>query len=104
MFDLGGWDRLTDVIPTEKAAEVDQVFDNVQHTLEKAGSKGWVEVYKVRAYLAPWDDDMAAEIVRNLKKYCPDHRPCLTAFGIGDKQLAINGMRLEVEVTANIKE
>ena len=53
-------------------------------------------------YVAPWDDAVATEVVRNLRKYCPDHAPALT--GIGVQQLAIPGMRLEIEASAHVKE
>jgi enamine deaminase RidA (YjgF/YER057c/UK114 family) len=54
------------------------------------------------AYVAPWDDALAGELVRNLKKYCPDHAPALTCFGVA--KLAIPGMRVEIEVKAHVKD
>ena len=39
----GGWDRLTESIPREIRAQVDQAFENVEHTLRIAGATGgWV--------------------------------------------------------------
>jgi enamine deaminase RidA (YjgF/YER057c/UK114 family) len=70
--------------------------------LKEAGGKGWSEVYKVWVYVAPWNDALMPELVRNLKRYCPDHAPALTGFGV--QQLAIPGMRVEIEVKAHVKE
>lgn len=98
----GGWDRATGKVHADKAQEVDQVFENIEVALKDAGGKGWDEVYKVRAYVVGWDDELAQHMVRNLRKYCPNHAPALT--GIGVARLAIDGMRVEIEVTAHVKE
>lgn len=95
----GGLDRITEEFPEALADEVDQAFANVEHALQKAGGSGWEQVYKVRIFVSPWSDEMLGELIRNLKKYCPNHRPALTAVGVAK---LYNNMRLEVEVTAHV--
>lgn len=99
----GGWDRLTEAFPAEIAKEVDQAFDNVQHTLEHAGGKGWEQVYKARIYIVSGEtasfEEIAGEVIRNLKKWCPNHQPLLTAVEV--KRL-YNDMKIEVEVEAHL--
>lgn len=41
-------------------------------------------------------------LVVNLKKWLPDHQPILTCVGV--KELALEGMRLEIEVIADVEE
>ena len=41
-------------------------------------------------------------LVRNLKKWMPDHQPILTCIGV--KSLGLEGMRVEVEVVAHDEE
>ncbi|TVY84461.1 2-iminobutanoate/2-iminopropanoate deaminase [Lachnellula suecica] len=96
----GGWDPETDVIPTDIALELDQIFKNVQLTLTSAGGKGWSQVYKVRIYTTRYDDEMMGHIVRNLKVWCPDHKPIATGFEVS--KLAFDGMRVEIEVKADV--
>ncbi|PKS06075.1 hypothetical protein jhhlp_007909 [Lomentospora prolificans] len=40
------WDRLTELIPEDLGKEIDQAFDNVEHTLRKAGGMGWEQLYE----------------------------------------------------------
>ncbi|KAI8813054.1 Endoribonuclease L-PSP/chorismate mutase-like protein [Cladochytrium replicatum] len=95
----GGWDRITEGIPSDVGAEVDQAFANVEHALKQAGGDGWSQVYKVRVYCAPFDAEVVGHFVRNLKKYCPDHQPLLTGVGVS---ALYNNMRLEIEVAAHV--
>lgn len=80
--------------------EISQAFANVQHTLEHAGSKGWEQVYRVRIYLVSLDNDSLELVVRNLRKCCPNHQPILTVVGV--TKLALEGMRIEIEVAAHL--
>ena len=96
----GGLDLTTEVIPSDLESEVNQAFANVQHTLEHAGGKGWAQVYKVRIYAEPLNEEMLELVVRNLRKHCPNHQPLLTVVGVS--KLALEGMRIEVEVGAHL--
>lgn len=95
----GGWDRITEEIPGDLGKEVDQAFENVQHTLQQAGGKGWEQVYKVRCYCAPLSAEVAERFIGNLKKYCPNHQPLLTVVGV---QGLYNNMHIEIEVAAHL--
>ena len=97
----------------ELFAQVDRAFSNVEATLQSAGSKGWGDVYLARMfYVVPgeyggeeWKRGME-EVVEVggevLRKWCPGHRPLLTAVEV--KGLAAEGMRVEVEVEAMLLE
>jgi len=80
--------------------EIDQVFDNVEHTLQKAGGKGWEQVYKVQCYVDPLDSKVLEHLVHNLKKYCPNHEPLFNLFGVA--ALGIPGMHVEIVVAAHL--
>ncbi|SPO07328.1 related to L-PSP endoribonuclease family protein [Cephalotrichum gorgonifer] len=95
----GGWDPITEKIPEDLAQQVDQAFANVELALKKAGGKGWSQVYRVRAYFAPFAPEAVERTVENLKRYCPDHRPLLTAVEV--KGL-FAGMGFEIEVEAHV--
>ena len=96
---LGGWDRQTEAIPTDFEAQIAQAFENVEHTLQHAGGKGWEEVYSVRTYTLEIDEEAIGLLAKYLKKYCPNHQPLLT--GVAVKELAF-GMKVEIEVVANV--
>jgi len=95
----GGWDRITEEFPQDLGQEIDQAFENVEHTLRKAGGKGWEQVYKVRAYFAPATPEAFEHSIRNLRKYCPNHQPLLTAVEV---KWLYNNMRIEIEVAAHL--
>lgn len=54
----------------------------------------------MRGYVAPWKDELAGHIVRNLRRYCPNHQPLLTVVGV--QSLAFEGMHVEIEVVAHL--
>lgn len=72
----------------------------MQHALIKAGGKGWSQVYKVRLYCAPFSKELMSHLVRNLRTWGPAHQPILT--GVGVQALAMEGMVLEIEVSADL--
>lgn len=78
--------------------QIDQAFANVEHALQQAGGKGWEQVYKVRCYFL--SIECAPDLIRNLRKYCPDHQPIFT--GIGVASLAFSEMQIELEVCAHL--
>jgi enamine deaminase RidA (YjgF/YER057c/UK114 family) len=98
----GGWNPETSEISTDLDEEIDQAFANVDHTLKHAGGKGWSQVYKVRIYLTDLGEPSLVAAVRNLKKWSPDHQPTATCLGVN--QLALPGMRVEIEVIAHDEE
>jgi enamine deaminase RidA (YjgF/YER057c/UK114 family) len=61
-----------------------------------------VQVFKIRVYTTDINERAVEALVRNLKKWCPEHRPILTAVGV--RQLGLEGMRVEVEVEAHDPE
>jgi enamine deaminase RidA (YjgF/YER057c/UK114 family) len=100
----GGWDRVTEEFPKDLGEEVNQVFDNVQHTLEKAGGKGWDQVYKIRVYVSKNAEssflDAMGHVIRNLTQWCPNHEPLLTAVEVAG---LYNDMRIEIEAEAHLR-
>ena len=50
----------------------------------------------------PLDDEARVAMVRNLKEWCPGHRPVWTCVGVG--ALALGEMEAEVEVVAHDRE
>jgi enamine deaminase RidA (YjgF/YER057c/UK114 family) len=98
----GGWDRATgEIVSVEWAPQIDQAFENVDVTLKDAGGKGWSQVYSARIFVAPLDmENGAPNLVRNLKTWCPDHKPLLTVIGVD--RLAFDGMKIEIEVSAHL--
>ena len=101
----GGWDPETGAIepPTSKAAietQVAQAFSNVDLTLRNAGSKrGWSDVYLARIYFVDLETPgLFEKTVECMKQWCPDHRPVVT--GVTVQGLALEGMRIEIEVEA----
>ena len=100
MKTTGGWDRITEEITRDLGKQTDQAFANVEHTLQQAGGKGWEQVYKVRCYVVTLNMEGAEHLVRNLRKYCPNHQPLLTAVGV--QSLAFPDMRIEIEVAAHL--
>ncbi|PVI02670.1 YjgF-like protein [Periconia macrospinosa] len=98
----GGWDPLTSEIPTDLDEEIDRAFANVEHCLKDSGGAGWCEVYKIRLYLTDMSEQAVVAAVRNLKAWNPNHRPILTCIGV--TKLGLPGMRVEVEVKANVQK
>ncbi|KAI1134984.1 Endoribonuclease L-PSP/chorismate mutase-like protein [Hypoxylon sp. FL0543] len=93
----GGWDRKTVEVKPDVLEEVDQAFENVEHTLKHAGGKGWSQVYRVVTYHT--DIKATSErVTQNFKRWMPDHMPTWTMVGV--KQLGLDSMHIEVEVEA----
>jgi len=79
---------------------MDQAFDNVEHTLQKAGGKGWEQVYKLTVYVDPVDPKAVERLIYNLRKYCPNHQPLVSLFGVA--ALGLPGMHVEIVVEAHL--
>ncbi|KAL2821462.1 YjgF-like protein [Aspergillus cavernicola] len=98
----GGWDPMTFEFALEINAQIDLAFANVERCLKDAGGKGWSQVYRVNSYHVPIDNEALAAMVRNFKKYMPDHQPIWTCVGVS--RLGEDDMRVEIEVVAHDPE
>ncbi|KAL9111350.1 MAG: hypothetical protein Q9227_004227 [Pyrenula ochraceoflavens] len=98
----GGWDPNSGVIERETNAQIDLAFANVERCLKDAGGKGWSQVYRVNSYHIPLNDEALEAMVRNFKKYMPDHQPVWTTIGV--TRLGEDDMRVEIEVSAHDPE
>jgi len=79
---------------------VDQAFSNCALALTHAGGKGWSEVYKIRMYIVKRNEEYLGVLTPLLRKYCPDHCPLITVIEVAG--LALEGMRVEIEVEADL--
>lgn len=82
--------------------EIDQAFKNVDYNLRDAGGKGWSQVFRVNSYHTDMSDDALRHMVKNLKEWMPNHKPLLTCVGV--TQLGLEGMHIEIEVSAYDEE
>ncbi|RSH90284.1 hypothetical protein EHS25_001618 [Saitozyma podzolica] len=98
---VGGWDpsKSSATCPREINAQIDQAFENVDLALKTAGGKGWEQVYKVRSYHVPINGEALEAMVRNFKKWMPNHAPLWTCVGV--PRLGEDDMRVEIEVEAH---
>lgn len=94
----GGWDRITEKIPSDIEKQIEQAFENVEAALKTAGSKGWEDVFSLTSHHMPMSDKAMEIMVRLLKKYCPNHQPIWTSLGV--PALAFPDMKVEIEVRA----
>ncbi|KAI9658511.1 MAG: hypothetical protein M1831_003949 [Alyxoria varia] len=103
----GGWDgkqkevNFADLIRPELMQEIDQAFENVEINLKHARGKGWSQVYRVVTY----STDIKSQhqhIVRNLKKWMPEHYAVWTELGV--KELGSEAMHFEIDVEAYDEE
>lgn len=79
---------------------MDRAFANVDLALQTAGGKGWSQVYKINMFYLELDEEMMQAWRKTVEKWCPNHRPLLTATGAAS--LAIPGMHVEIEVAADL--
>ncbi|KAH6900509.1 endoribonuclease L-PSP [Thelonectria olida] len=96
---IGGWDPKTGVVHSDINAQIDQAFANVQLALTDAGGQGWEQVYRVNSYHIQLDDEAKQAMVRNFKKWLPNHKPLWTCVGV--PRLGEDSMRVEIEVVAH---
>lgn len=94
----GGWNPQTGAIPSEINAQIDQAFANVDLALKDAGGTGWNQVFRVNSYHIPLNNEALAAMVRNFKRWMPNHKPIWTCVGVA--RLGEDDMRVEVEVVA----
>ncbi|KAK9442324.1 Endoribonuclease L-PSP/chorismate mutase-like protein [Metarhizium brunneum] len=98
----GGWDPDTGVFEKEINAQIDLAFSNVDLALKDAGGKGWEQVFRINSYHLPLNREAEEAMVRNLKKWMPNHQPLWTCIGVA--RLAEDDMRVEIEVSAHDPE
>ncbi|KAK6902563.1 endoribonuclease L-PSP [Kwoniella mangroviensis CBS 10435] len=98
----GGWNPETDVIYKEINAQIDQAFINVDIALKDAGGKGWEQVYQIDSYHVPINNEALEAMVRNMRKWCPNHKPLFTCVGV--PRLGEDDMRVEIKVSAHDPE
>ncbi|KAK2757756.1 l-psp endoribonuclease family [Colletotrichum kahawae] len=96
---IGGWNPESGVIYKEINAQIDQAFRNVELNLKDAGGKGWSQVFRVNSYHVPINDEALAAMVRNFKRYMPEHQPIWICVGV--MRLGEDDMRVEIEVVAH---
>lgn len=123
-FVLGGWIPETGEWIMEINAQIDQAFKNVETALKTAGGKGWEQVctyilqvlclyirreaislrvvtsqvFRINSYHVPICDESAEAMLRNMRKWMPNHKPLWTCIGV--PRLGDDRMRVEVEVQA----
>ncbi|KAJ6071166.1 hypothetical protein N7499_009180 [Penicillium canescens] len=95
--------------------EVTQAFQNVNdlilHTLKDARSsvsieqnRGWDYVVKIRAFivnLSNTREQAREQMVRNIKKWCPNHQPLFTMVGVETLPFPEHHVEIEVDIWLN---
>lgn len=95
----GGWDPETGGFYKEINQQIDQAFANVELNLKDAGGQGWSQVFRVNSYHVPINNEALDAMVRNFRKWMPDHKPIWTCIGV--PRLGEDDMRVEIEVVAH---
>jgi len=98
----GGWNPEDGVVYKDINQQIDQAFANVELALKDAQGKGWSQVFKVISYHLPLNEEALEAMLRNFKRYMPDHKPIWSCVGV--TRLALDDMRIEIEVVAHDPE
>lgn len=91
-------DELGHVVPGDVVAQANQVFENLKLVLNASGAD-FSDVLKVTVYMTDVNERQAINPVR--QKFFGNARPASTLIGI--KELAIPGMRLEIEAVVGLR-
>jgi reactive intermediate/imine deaminase len=83
----------------DPAAQTRQIFENMRKVLEAAGC-GFADILKVTVYLTDVNDRTKINPVR--QEYFGKARPASTLIGVA--QLAVPGMKVEIEAVAGIPD
>lgn len=86
------------VVSDDVAAQARQVFLNMKRILDAAGA-GFGDIVKVTVYLTDVNDRAKINPVR--KEFFGAARPASTLIGV--KELAIPGMKVEIEAVAGLR-
>lgn len=87
------------VVSEDPAAQTRQVFDNMKLILDAAGAT-FADVLRVTVYLTDVNDRTKINPVR--KEYFGEARPASTLIGV--KELAIPGMKVEIEAIVGLRD
>ncbi|KXH60970.1 endoribonuclease L-PSP [Colletotrichum salicis] len=101
-IECSGQDPKTGEFYKEINAQIDQAFANVDLNLKDAGGAGWEQVFRVNSHHVPINDEALAAMVRNFRKWMPNHKPIWTCVGV--PRLGEDDMRVEIEVVAHVPE
>ncbi|KAL8982007.1 MAG: hypothetical protein Q9205_003371 [Flavoplaca limonia] len=96
----GGWNCTSGEMKKDLYEEIDQAFENVDRNLKDAGGEGWSQVFRVNSYHTDMSNEALGHMVKNLRKWMPNHQPLLTCVGVA--KLAQEDMRIEIEVSAYV--
>ncbi|QKX54443.1 uncharacterized protein TRUGW13939_01529, partial [Talaromyces rugulosus] len=80
--------------------QIDQAFKNVELGYITASSAGWSQVYLITSYYVGINGKVMQVMVRNFKKYLPDHEPLWTCIEVAC--LARPSVRVGIEAVAHI--
>ena len=92
-------DSMGRVVSEDPAAQARQVFENMKLILDAAGAT-FADILKVTVYLTDVDDRTKINPVR--KEYFGAARPASTLIGV--KELAIPGMKVEIEAIVGLQD
>lgn len=56
-------------------------------------------MYRINSYHVPLNNEALGAMVRNMRKWMPDHQPLWTTVGVS--RLGEDDMRVEIEVVAH---
>jgi reactive intermediate/imine deaminase len=84
---------------SDPAAQTRQIMENMKKVLDAAGAN-FADVLKVTVYLTDVDDRHAINPIR--QEYFGDARPASTLIGIN--QLALEGMKVEIEAVVGLAD
>lgn len=87
------------VASEDVVGQAHQVFENMQKVLEAAGAK-FADVLKVTVFLTDVGDRTKINPVR--QKFFGSSRPASTLIGV--KELAIPGMKIEMEAVVGLRQ
>jgi|TARA_B100002003_G_C14018689_1_gene491306 reactive intermediate/imine deaminase len=83
----------------DAAAQTRQIMENMKRVLEAAGAE-FADILRVTVYLTDVDDRHAINPIR--QEYFGEARPASTLIGVS--QLALDGMKVEIEAVAGLAE
>jgi enamine deaminase RidA (YjgF/YER057c/UK114 family) len=95
----------------EAAQAFQNVNDLIVQTLKDARSsvsieqdRGWDYVVKIRAFivgLSSIREQAREQMVRNIKKWCPNHQPLFTMVGVESLPFPEHHVEIEVDIWLN---
>ena len=83
----------------DAAAQTRQIMENMKRVLEAAGAE-FADILRVTVYLTDVDDRHAINPIR--QEYFGEARPASTLIGVN--QLALDGMKVEIEAVVGLPD